>query len=151
MVELDTGGCDIAVRYARLAADDRDALYRERMIVVYSPALHAADAPLPKLLRYPPLYDDTPEPWLRLLVDHHLLARRRDLSRGYIHARLVVQAAVRPRRRPRALRHRRRRSRGWPPLSRARPAGRLMVSPHQRGSPRSSGSPPRCAPSRPSH
>jgi LysR family glycine cleavage system transcriptional activator len=95
VVELGTGACDVAVRHARLTDPDADAVYRERMVVVYSPALHAApDAALAKLLRYPLLYDETPEAWLRLLAAHHLLARRRDLSRGYSHAGLVVQAAV---------------------------------------------------------
>jgi len=93
-VELDGDACDVAVRYCRIDDADGRAAYRDRLIVVYSPAIAARPRPLGELLRHPLLYEATPELWLRLLAANRLDARRADLARGYSHAGLLVQAAV---------------------------------------------------------
>lgn len=90
-VDLDADTCDVAVRYGRI--DDAHA-FRDRLIVVHSPAIAAHPRPLGELLRHPLLYEATPELWLRLLAAHRLDARRADLARSYSHNGLLVQAAV---------------------------------------------------------
>jgi len=93
-VALDDA-CDVALSYAAVAPDDPDVVYRERLLVAYSPRLHRARKPtLAELSRYPLLYEDTPEQWLRLFADHGLKRRHYDFSRRYSHAGLLVQAAV---------------------------------------------------------
>ena len=100
-VLLEEGVCDVALRYGRIAGGTvDDIVHRERMIVVYGSELAAKQghAKPPKslaaLLRYPLLYEDTPEPWLRLIERDALPRRRYDFSRSYSHAGLLVQAAV---------------------------------------------------------
>lgn len=100
-VSLEDGGCDLALRYARLSGGDMaDLLYREQFVVACSPGLlprphkHAAPHALQELLRQPLLYEGTPELWLRLLEANGVRGRRLDFSQNYSHAGLVVQSAV---------------------------------------------------------
>jgi len=90
-VELAADTCDVAVRYVRI--DDADA-YRDRLIVVHSPAIAAPPRRLADLLHHPLLYEATPELWLRLLAAHRLDALRANFARSYSHGGLLVQAAV---------------------------------------------------------
>ncbi|MBJ6762999.1 LysR family transcriptional regulator [Myxococcaceae bacterium JPH2] len=101
VVSLDDGACDVALRYGRVASGGAaDLLFQERLVVVHAPELVSArrrplPAPSPATLwRYPLVYEDTPELWLRLLEAHGLRDRRYDFSRSYSHGGVLVQAAV---------------------------------------------------------
>ncbi len=95
VVALDDGSCDVAVRYGPIGSGGTDVLYRERLVVAYSPALHdGPNASLARLLRHPLLYEGTPELWLRLLEANRVRGRHRDFSRSYNNAGILVQAAV---------------------------------------------------------
>jgi LysR family glycine cleavage system transcriptional activator len=96
-VALDGDACDVAVRYGQIAHGEADIAYRERLVVVYSPAIPGlGDRPQPlrALLRQPLLYEATPELWLRLLGIERIDSRRADFSRSYSHGGLLVQGAV---------------------------------------------------------
>lgn len=93
-VALDTA-CDVAVSYAAVTPGDPDVVYQERLVVVYAPSLHRGrKSTLAELARYPLLYEDTPELWLRLFEARGLTRRHHDFSRRYSHSGLLVQAAV---------------------------------------------------------
>jgi LysR family glycine cleavage system transcriptional activator len=98
VVDMAAGVCDVALRYVAATPDDDSLLYRERLVVVVSPALlpSATDAfpKLSTLLRQPLLFEGTPEPWLRVLEASGARSRRLDFSRSYSHGGLLVQAAV---------------------------------------------------------
>jgi LysR family glycine cleavage system transcriptional activator len=99
---LGEGQCDVAIRYLPLqTVSAPDWLWREQLVVVYSPRLPSgrdakpdARLSLTALTRYPLLYEGTPEAWMRLLARLGMGARRVDYARSYSHAGLLVQAAV---------------------------------------------------------
>jgi LysR family glycine cleavage system transcriptional activator len=91
---LDSDACDVALRYGQLASGDADIVYRERLVVVSSPALDAAPRTLSQLLSHPLIYEGTPELWLRVLEANRVAARRARFARSYSHGGLLVQAAV---------------------------------------------------------
>ncbi|MBC3910689.1 LysR substrate-binding domain-containing protein [Undibacterium umbellatum] len=96
------GQCDIAIRHQQFVeGDTSNLLWREQLLLAYSPALldekdkRSPQAPrLQRLLRYPLLYEGTPEHWIRLLQDHGMLGQPHDFAQNYSHAGLLVQAAV---------------------------------------------------------
>lgn len=100
LVELEGGGNDIAIRHARVdqADSDADVLYREHLVVAFSPRMRSikpnAPSSLATLSRHPLLYEGTPEGWLRLMEANGLKRRAFDFSHRYSHAGLLVQAAV---------------------------------------------------------
>ncbi|HEY0662776.1 MAG TPA: LysR substrate-binding domain-containing protein [Lysobacter sp.] len=100
-IALDGDASDVALRYSPIAgADQANILYREHLVVAYSPELDAVlrERPSPpslaELLRYPLLCEGTPELWLRLLAANGVARQHYDFSRSYSHAGLLVQAAV---------------------------------------------------------
>ena len=95
MVALASGVCDIALRHGRIASGDAEIVYREQLVVVYSPALDGRpSATLAQLARLPLLCERTPELWLRLLDANQASGRRRDFSRSYSSTALLIQAAI---------------------------------------------------------
>ncbi|MFZ6745561.1 LysR substrate-binding domain-containing protein [Undibacterium sp. JH2W] len=102
VVNPSQGQCDIAIRHQQyVAADSGNLLWREQLLLAYSPALlndrdsRLRQPPgLKRLLRYPLLYEATPENWIRLLQSHGLLEQPHDFAQNYSHAGLLVQAAV---------------------------------------------------------
>lgn len=96
------GQCDIAIRHQQyVEGNTGNLLWREQLLLAYSPALlHEKDkrsrqAPgLKHLLRYPLLYEGTPEHWIRLLQEQGMLGQPHDFAQNYSHAGLLVQAAV---------------------------------------------------------
>lgn len=95
LVALAAGVCDIALRYGRIASGDAEIVYREQLVVVYSPALDSRpSATLAQLARLPLLCERTPELWLRLLDTNQASGRRRDFSRSYSSTALLIQAAI---------------------------------------------------------
>jgi LysR family glycine cleavage system transcriptional activator len=95
LADLDGGGCDLALRYQRLAGGAPDSfIYAERLVAVYSPALDGPQAELAALLRQPLLHEGEPDTWLSLLTSLGLPTRHLDFSRAYSHGGLLVQAAA---------------------------------------------------------
>ncbi|MFZ6679373.1 LysR substrate-binding domain-containing protein [Undibacterium sp. Tian12W] len=102
VVDPTQGQCDIAIRH-QLHAQGSEAslLWREQLLLAYSPAMltdkdrRARQPPdLQRLLRYPLLYEGSPENWIRLLQSHGLLGKSHDFAQNYSHAGLLVQATV---------------------------------------------------------
>ncbi len=102
VVDPAQGQCDIAIRHQlHDAAAMENVLWREQLLLAYSPSMlsdkdrRSRQPPdLRRLLRYPLLYEGTPENWIRLLLDHGLLKQPHDFAQNYSHAGLLVQAAV---------------------------------------------------------
>lgn len=110
VVEPGQGQCDIAIRHQLFVeGDDASLLWREQLLLAYSPAMLSdkdkrsrQEPDLKRLLRYPLLYEGTPENWIRLLQSHDLLKpshkqphkQPHDFAQNYSHAGLLVQAAV---------------------------------------------------------
>ncbi len=107
VADLKQGGCDIAIRHQLYSnGEDGSLLWREQSLLACSPALlrlpgdknkrgKAGKIPdIRQLLRYPLLYEGTPENWIRLLQTHSLLDLKPDYAQNYSHAGLLVQAAV---------------------------------------------------------
>ncbi|MBI3727048.1 MAG: LysR family transcriptional regulator [Burkholderiales bacterium] len=102
VVDPGQGLCDIAIRHQLFVeGDDANLLWREQLLLAYSPAMlsdkdkRARQEPdLKRLLRYPLLYEGTPENWIRLLKSRELLKQPHDFAQNYSHAGLLVQAAV---------------------------------------------------------
>lgn len=96
LVDLQDGGCDLAIRYVRVeAASTAELLFRERWLMVYSPALFPASAPtLSELARQPLLHEGSPALWRRVLAENRIDYPHFDFSRSYSHGGLLVQAAV---------------------------------------------------------
>ncbi|PRC95013.1 LysR substrate-binding domain-containing protein [Solimicrobium silvestre] len=103
LVNLNDSSYDVAIRYSKIQ-DTADAapLLREKLVVVYSPALlkktvstkKSATQSLISLLKFPLLFEGTPENWLRLLKENRIPDAHYDFSHGYSHSGLLVQAAV---------------------------------------------------------
>ena len=106
VVDPGQGQCDIAIRHQLFVeGDEASLLWREQLLLAYSPAMltdkdkRTRQPPdLKRLLRYPLLYEGTPENWIRLLQNHDLLKQANqqphDFAQNYSHAGLLVQAAV---------------------------------------------------------
>lgn len=97
LVNLGDAGVDVAIRFSTVEAGDPRCLFRERMVAVYSPALLAPgqDAlTLTDLARFPLLYGDTPELWLKLLQENGYLNRQYTFARGYSNLAVLGQSAV---------------------------------------------------------
>jgi len=103
LVNLIDSSCDVAIRYSRIQDNaDEATLFREKLVVVYSPALlkkavnkkKSTTQPLISLLKFPLLFEGTPENWLRLLKENRIPDAHYDFSRGYSHSGLLVQATV---------------------------------------------------------
>jgi LysR family glycine cleavage system transcriptional activator len=100
LVSLVDSSCDVAIRSSRIQdAVDAATLFREKLVVVYSPALvnnpkKSTKQSLSSLLKFPLLFEQTTENWLRLLKESRMPDAGYDFSRGYSHSGLLVQAAV---------------------------------------------------------
>ncbi|MES2936977.1 MAG: LysR substrate-binding domain-containing protein [Pseudomonadota bacterium] len=95
VLDLQDGRVDAALRYALARDDDPALLYREQLVVVYSPQLPLAAGPaMEALLRHPLLHEGSPQGWQALLAATGHTAAHRDFSRSYSHGGLLVQAAV---------------------------------------------------------
>lgn len=97
LVNLGDAGVDVAIRFGHVEPTDPRCLYRERMVAVYSPALLAPgqDAlTLADLARFPLLYGDTPELWMKLLQENGYLNRQYTFARGYSNLAVLGQSAV---------------------------------------------------------
>lgn len=101
VVDLVHGACDIAIRYQLLRECDTDQLlWHEQLVPAYNSALLsgkdklAHPVSLKRLLRYPLLFEGTPENWIRFLQAQGMLDMKPDFAQNYSHSGLLVQAAV---------------------------------------------------------
>lgn len=101
VVDMAQGLCDVAIRHQLYSeGDDASLLWREQLLLAYSPDLldqkdrKASQPVLKRLLRYPLLYEGTPEDWIRLLQARSMLGQHTDFAQNYSHAGLLVQATV---------------------------------------------------------
>jgi LysR family glycine cleavage system transcriptional activator len=96
LVDVEYGDVDVAIRHG-IVAEHPHMLLRERMVVVYSPALLASgqqELTLPDLSRHPLLYDDTTQFWAQLLRAHGVVEGEFEFSRGFTNMAVTTQAAV---------------------------------------------------------
>ena len=96
-VNLDDDSTDVAVRYGPVADNDPALLFKERLVIAYSPDLLAPgqeELTLADLPNYPLLYEATTETWIALLKENKVLKAKYDFSRGYSHWGVLAQAAV---------------------------------------------------------
>jgi LysR family glycine cleavage system transcriptional activator len=96
-VNLDDARTDVAIRYGVAADDDPTVLFKERLVVAYSPALLAPGQgalTLTDLPNFPLLHEGSTESWIKLLKENKGLKRKYDFSRAYSHSGVLTQAAV---------------------------------------------------------
>lgn len=97
LVDLNDDNTDVALRITTVDNNDPDFLFHVRLVAVYSPALLApgeTELTPADLRRFPLLYEDSTENWIRLLRDHGQLTGKHDFSRSYTNAAVLVQAAL---------------------------------------------------------
>ena len=96
-VNMDDDSTDVAIRYGPLGQDDALLLFRERLVIVYSPELippGRTELTLADLPDYPLLYEVTTEGWMQVLRENRILKAKVDFSRSYSHWGVLAQAAV---------------------------------------------------------
>ncbi|WP_215777846.1 LysR substrate-binding domain-containing protein [Paludibacterium sp. B53371] len=94
LANVEDGSCDIALRYRKLRQNETALLFREQLLVIYSPRLCPAPLPLQALSGYPLLYEETPANWVTLLERENIRRPHVDFAHCYNHSGLLVQAAV---------------------------------------------------------
>lgn len=97
LVNVDDDNIDVAIRFGVVDSADPTLLFRERMVVVYSPSLLApgqAALQLADLTRFPLLHSHTTEAWVNLLRENRILKGDYRFSRGYSNIAVRTQAAV---------------------------------------------------------
>ncbi len=96
LVDVEHEDMDLAIRHGRIV-DHPAALYHDRLVAVYSPALLApgeAELVLADLNRFPLLYDETTDYWIELLRTHGVPEGHFDFSRGFTNLAVAAQAAI---------------------------------------------------------
>ncbi|TWI68987.1 LysR family glycine cleavage system transcriptional activator [Pseudoduganella lurida] len=96
LVDVENEDVDLAIRHG-IITDHPAALYHDRLVVVYSPELLAPgqqELGLADLTRYPLLYDETTEFWVRLLRTEGMPEGPFDFSRGFTNLAVAAQAAI---------------------------------------------------------
>lgn len=94
---MEDGSVDVALRFYNVETDGSDVLFRDRLVAVYSPKLLAPgqDAlTLADLQRFPLLYDNSTDDWIKLLKTNHVAKGNYDLSRSYTNFAVLAQAAI---------------------------------------------------------
>jgi LysR family glycine cleavage system transcriptional activator len=97
LVNVDDDNVDVAIRFGAVDSADPALVFRERMVVVYSPSLlvPGQDAlTLSDLTRFPLLHSHTTEAWVNLLRANRILKGDYHFSRGYSNTAVRTQAAV---------------------------------------------------------
>lgn len=96
LVDVEHEDVDLAIRHG-LIADHPAALYHDRLVPVYSPALlppGVEELTLADLTRYPLLYDEAPSYWVELLRLDGVPEGPFDFSRGFTNMAVAAQAAI---------------------------------------------------------
>jgi LysR family glycine cleavage system transcriptional activator len=96
LVDVEHEDMDLAIRHG-IITDHPAALYHDRLVAVYSPALLEGgrqELGLPDLCRFPLLYDETTDYWIALLRTHGVPEGRFDFSRGFTNLAVAAQAAI---------------------------------------------------------
>lgn len=97
LVDMNDGSTDVALRISAVDSSDPNFLFRVRLVAVYSPSLLAPGQDglkLADLERFPLLYEDSTDNWIRMLRENHILNGKYDFSRSYTNAAVLVQAAL---------------------------------------------------------
>lgn len=97
LVNVDDDSVDVAIRFGAVDPADPALVFRERMVVVYSPSLLAPgqDAlEMSDLTRFPLLHGHTTQAWVNLLRENRILKGDYHFSRGYSNVAVRTQAAV---------------------------------------------------------
>lgn len=96
LVDVAHEDVDLAIRHG-VITDRPGALYHDRLVAVYSPALLAAgedELTLADLTRFPLLYDETTDYWVKLLCANGMPEGQFDFSRGFTNLAVAAQAAI---------------------------------------------------------
>jgi LysR family glycine cleavage system transcriptional activator len=97
LVNVDDDNVDVAIRFSAIDSADPALVFRERMVVVYSPSLltPGQDAlRLSDLTQFPLLHGHTTTAWLNLLRENRIVKGDYHFSRGYSNTAVRTQAAV---------------------------------------------------------
>jgi len=96
LVDVEHEDVDLAIRHGTIT-DHPAALYHDRLVAVYSAVLLAAgeeELTLADLTRFPLLYDESTDDWIRMLRAHGVPDGRFDFSRGFTNLAVTAQAAI---------------------------------------------------------
>jgi LysR family glycine cleavage system transcriptional activator len=94
---MEDGSVDVALRFYTVDNGDGGVLFRDRLVAVYSPSLLApgqSELSLADLQRFPLLYDNSTDDWIKLLKENNVLKGNYDLSRSYTNFAVLAQAAI---------------------------------------------------------
>ncbi|MFS2006263.1 LysR substrate-binding domain-containing protein [Duganella sp. CT11-25] len=97
IMNMEDGSVDVALRFYNVEATDSGVLFRDRLVAVYSPTLLAPGQEaltLADLQRFPLLYDNSTDDWIKLLKANHVAKGKYDLSRSYTNFAVLAQAAI---------------------------------------------------------
>ncbi len=96
LVDVEHEEVDLAIRHG-VITDRPGALYHDRLVAVYSPALlppGTDELTLADLTRFPLLYDETTDYWVKLLCANGMPEGQFDFSRGFTNLAVAAQAAI---------------------------------------------------------
>jgi LysR family glycine cleavage system transcriptional activator len=96
LVDVEHEEVDLAIRHGTIT-DHPAALYHDRLVAVYSPALlrHGEqELTLADLTRFALLYDESTDDWIRMLRTNGVPEGRFDFSRGFTNLAVTAQAAI---------------------------------------------------------
>lgn len=96
LVDVEHEDVDLAIRHGVITGRP-GALYHDRLVAVYSPALlprGTEELTLADLTRFPLLYDETTDYWVKLLCANGMPEGRFDFSRGFTNLAVAAQAAI---------------------------------------------------------
>jgi LysR family glycine cleavage system transcriptional activator len=97
LVDLADDGVDVAIRHQPYQAGEPSLLMAERLVIVYSPSLLAPGQQaltVDDLTRFPLLYENTTDTWIRMLKTNNAIRGQYDFSRSYNNFGVLVQAAL---------------------------------------------------------
>src|SRR5471032_2963973 len=97
MVNLEDDTVDVAIRYGPIEHSDPAVLFRERLIVIYSPALLSpgqAALTLDDLPRFQLLYENTTETWIQLLRENNALKAKYEFYSSFSNFAVLAQAVI---------------------------------------------------------
>jgi len=97
LANMNDGSVDIALRFFNVDDSQAGVLFHDRLVAVYSPSLLAPGQEaltLADLQRFPLLYDNNTDEWIKLFRENQILKGTYDLSRSYTNFAVLAQAAI---------------------------------------------------------
>jgi LysR family glycine cleavage system transcriptional activator len=97
IMSMEDGSVDVALRFYNVDNGEGGVLFRDRLVAVYSPSLLApgqTELTLADLQRFPLLFDNASDDWIKLLKENGVLKGNYDLSRSYTNFAVLAQAAI---------------------------------------------------------